>query len=92
MGYLEAPLKSILYRVYLGQSAHQNQIRRERGTTDYPPALRTLQAQAIGLADRAVGKVDSRASFYARLKALNAVLVHGKRLIDAGCTITSGLA
>ena len=38
---------------------------------EHPYDLRFLQAQAIGIADRNIGKVSGRAEFYQRLKALS---------------------
>ena len=38
---------------------------------EHPYDLRFLQAQALGIADRNVGKVSGRVEFYQRLKALS---------------------
>ena len=50
--------KSVLYKIYLGASPWSDD-------------LRKLQAQALGIADRNIGKVSGRAEFYQRLKALS---------------------
>jgi hypothetical protein len=63
--------KSVLYQVYLSQEPHKHQVCHEYGVSEYPPAIRTLQAAALGIADRNVGKVSGRAEFYQRLKALS---------------------
>ena len=54
--------KSVLYKVYLGASPWSDD-------------LRKLQAQALGIADRHIGKVSGRTEFYQRLKALSVVPV-----------------
>jgi ribosomal protein L7/L12 len=54
--------KSVLYKVYLGDLAS--------------PTVRSLQAAAMGQADRNVGKVSGRTEFYQRLKALSVVPIN----------------
>ena len=57
---------SMLYKIYLGVSIN---------TWSGSFGLKRYQAQALGIADRNVGKVSGRAEFYQRLKALSVVPV-----------------
>jgi len=64
--------KSVLYRIYLGESFPSKRITfTNTDRIEHPYDLRFLQAQALGIADRNVGKVSGRAEFYQRLKALS---------------------
>lgn len=68
--------KSVLYRIYLGESFPSKRITfTSTDRIEHPYDLRFLQAQALGIADRNVGKVSGRAEFYQRLKALSAAPV-----------------
>jgi hypothetical protein len=53
---------SMLYKIYLGVPIN---------TWSGSFGLKRHQAQALGIADRNVGKVSGRAEFYQRLKALS---------------------
>ena len=64
--------KSVLYRIYLGESFPSKRITfTNTARIEHPYDLRFLQAQALGIADRNVGKVSGRVEFYQRLKALS---------------------
>lgn len=84
--------KSVLYRIYLGESFPSKRITfTNTDRIEHPYDLRFLQAQALGIADRNVGKVAGRADFYQRLKALSVAPVKeptkGQAVIVGGPTI-----